>query len=451
MSATRVGLDAGSRLAKVAVDRGAGADTASSVFASRPGLPSGPLAQAIAIGRGGTPTSATTGPGSTIPAGRGDVEPCLAVPDCWLDGSVAGGRNLEALRRAATEDLGLTRVGWAGQLAAVTALAATDRAQSRTSPRPTPPAGPGARRAFAAGRYLACDVGARGVRVACCEATATGIRQLAVHDAPDGGERDFDASIRTAIGGADDPGLAEWYKEALGQDRRARLIFQRAKDDPHYLAARVYALLGADDGYELTAAQAAACFTATADRIRAGVAAVLGGVVPDAVTLSGGLAWFPLAADVLAEAAGMAPTVMGLDAAARGALLLADDQAGLGGRAVPSASLPMHQVRDGLLKDVSVPLPLTTSSGRGDEPVDLAGAELALDVGARRLLVPLPGLAEGRYRAAVSPSWSGTGALVLRADRLAEPAPGWPRPAADANADPIVVAIEPLERLGGVQ
>jgi hypothetical protein len=450
MSAARVGLDAGSQLVKVAVDRGTGADVASSLLVAQPGRPSGPLAQAVAIGRGGTPMPVTTGPGSTIPAGRRDVEPCLAVPDCWLDGSVAGGRNLEALRRAATEDLGLTRVGWAGQLAAVTALAAADRAQPGTSP-PMPSAGPGARRTFAAGRYLACDVGALGVRVACCEVTPTGIRQLAVHDAPGGGERDFDASIRTAIGGADDPGLAEWYKEALGQGRRARLVFERAKDDPHYLAARVYALLGADDGYELTAAQAAACFSATADRIRAGVAAVLGGVVPDAVTLSGGLAWFPLAADVLAEAAGMAPTVMGLDAAARGALLLADDQAGLGGRAAPAVSLPMHQVRDGLLEEVSVPLPLTTSFGSGDEPIDLAGPELTLDVGARRLQLPLPRLAEGPYLAAVSPSWSGTAALVLRADRLAQSAPGWPAPAAHADADPIVVAIEPLEDLGGAQ
>ena len=68
---------------------------------------------------------------------------CLAVPETWLDASVAGTAALEALRQACAQELGIARVTWVGQLAAVAAQAA-----GRHGP----------------GRYLVCDIGATGVR-----------------------------------------------------------------------------------------------------------------------------------------------------------------------------------------------------------------------------------------------------------------------------------------------
>jgi hypothetical protein len=79
----------------------------------------------------------------------------------------------------------------------------------------------------------------------------------------------------------------------------------------------------------------------------------------------------------------------------------------------------MHEVRDGLLAEVSVPLPWTASfgaEGEEGEPLYIEDAELTLDIGARRVSVPLPELAAGPYRAAARPSWAGGGVLVLRAD-----------------------------------
>src|SRR5215468_8298263 len=96
---------------------------------------------------------------------------CLAVPEAWLDASVAGTVALEALRQACAEGLGIGRVTWTGQLAAVAAQAAGQH-------------GPG--------RYLICDIGASGVRTAALEVTEGTVRILAEHHASGGGWRDFD-------------------------------------------------------------------------------------------------------------------------------------------------------------------------------------------------------------------------------------------------------------------
>src|SRR6478609_2387933 len=127
-----IALDAGTATAKVAV---AGPDV-TVVSSSAPSgdwqvRVSGALAAA-----GLSPSSADT--------------ICLAVPEAWLDASVTGTVALEALRQACAQGLGISRITWTGQLAAVAAQAAGQH-------------GPG--------RYLVCDVGASGVRTAALDVT----------------------------------------------------------------------------------------------------------------------------------------------------------------------------------------------------------------------------------------------------------------------------------------
>lgn len=349
-------------------------------------------------------------------------EVCLAVPDAWLNGGEAGARKQETLRRIAEDELGLTRVRWAGQLAAVAALAAS---RGAVADEPTPGSEQATSRP-AAGGYLVCDVGAVGVRVARCEVSVTpgsgyAVRQVVVHVVQGGGWRDMNTAVRSVLGADADPGLTTWYEQAVSQGKRARLVFDRAKAAPDFRSARAYALAGTGTSYELTAGQATECFAPTADRIKAGVTAVLAGADKSLTTiLTGGLAWFPLAAVTLAELTGSAPLILRPEAAARGALLIADDQAALGGCGLPSVSVPMHEVRDGLLEEVSMPLPWTASfatAGGEGELFYIDNAELPLDIGASRVTVPLSEVAPGPYRAAVRPSWTGGGVLVLRADQ----------------------------------
>ena len=392
MSQARVGVDIGSRLAKIVPAGDPGGQ-------DRPRLRAGSARAVLA----------------QVAAAEA-AEVCLAVPDAWLNGSERGGREQEALRQIAEDELMLAPVTWAGQLAAVAALAASREAAAGQDPR----------------RYLVCDAGAGGVRVALCEVSAAPgarytVRQVGVHAVSGGGWLDFDDAVRTETGAGADPGLETWYEQAMTQAKRARVVFDRAESAPDFLAARIYTLAGAGTSYELTAAQAARCFAPTAARIKDGVAAVLARAGLDAggqgsagrgsaltAVLTGGLAWFPLAAATLRESSGCAPLILRPEAAARGALLLADDQAGLGGGALPPLSVPMHEVRDGLLAEVSVPLPWTASFGKADQPLFIEDAELTLDIGPSRVTVPLPGLAAGPYRTAARPSWAGGGVLVLR-------------------------------------
>jgi hypothetical protein len=391
---TRVAVDAGSRVTKIAVSGGTAGPsprepsprTEQHTGAAGPGGERAALAAALTAARASCASPAD-----------GDIQVSLAVPDAWLDGSAEGAQRQEALRYLAEDQFGLTRVAWVGQLASVAALAASQRGFAEP------------------GRYLVCDIGGRGVRVAACEVTDRTVHQLAVHDAPGGGWLDFDAAIRTTLRADSDPGLATWYLSAIAQARRARLVFDRARNAPEFRDARAYSLTGGAGSYELTAGQAADCFAPTADRIRTGSAAVLGGAAPTVAVLTGGLAWFPQAHQAIAGAARATPAVLGPEAAALGALLLAGGQAHLAPHGLPPVTLPTHRVRDGLLEETGLPLPWTESFA--PEALVLEDPELTLDIGSRRTTLKVPGLASGQYRVGVRPSWSGTGVVVLRAQR----------------------------------
>lgn len=378
----------------------------SSVPVSKVAIDAGSLAAKIAVARGdsGPEVSASPVAGGDLEGFRAalaalrfagaDVPVRVAVPDIWLDGGADGGRRQEEFRRVAEDEFGLTAVSWAGQMASATALAVS-QAESRDQ-----------------GRYVVCDVGGTGVRAALCESDGRTVRQVAVHDVPGGGWRDFDAEVRTVLGVAS--GLAGWGESAQAQEKRARRIFDQIKNVPDFKGARVYSLAG-DDGtsYELTAGQAERCFAPTRERIRAAMAAVLAGARPTAAVLFGGLSWFPLAADTLTEATGLDPIVLGSDAAARGALVYAAAP-----NRLPAVSLPVHQIRNGLLEEDRVQLPWEAQfAPADDEPLTLDGPGLILDIGGRRVEVDVPGLVPGVYRIGVRTSWSGSALLVLRAEQ----------------------------------
>jgi hypothetical protein len=344
----------------------------------------------------------------------------LAVPDTWLDGSEEGGRSHEACRHVVEDELCLAgSIYWIGQLAAVAALASSQRGFTDH------------------GHYLVCDIGGRGVRVAVCEVAGRTVRPLAVHDTPGGGWDDFDAAVRAALSADADPGLSGWYRSAISQERRAKLVLARAKENPEFRSARAYLLTGADGTYELSAGQAADCFAPMADRIRAGVASVLGTpdiAAPVVAVLTGGLAWFPEAARTVADATRVAPVVLGPEAAAHGALLIAAQEASLAPHGLPSVAMPMHQIRDGLLEEVSLPIPWTVPfAPPGDDSLTLDSPELKLDVGGRLMVARLPGLVPGRYRIGVRPTWRGSGLLVVRPDQAA------------AGSDVHVISLDALE------
>jgi hypothetical protein len=383
---SRVALDLGSHVTKVAV-ASAGTAPAVRIQPTSPGGWRAALEAALAHSGVGPETPVT-----------------LAVPDKWLSGSAAGGRHQEEVRHAVEDELGLRDVSWVGQLAAVAAVAASQRGHAES------------------GTYLVCDVGGRTVRAAACDVSGQQVRQRAVDSGrPGGGWRDFDAAVRSALGEPAGGALTAWHRDAVEQERRARVVLNRAMDKPQLRDALAYTLGG---GHELTAGQVIDCFAATADRIKASVSAVLSPGVPSqgappggrpaVAVLAGGLAWLPLATRVLSDVAGpgLAPVVLGVDAAVTGALLLSPP-APAAPPGLPDVSLPMNEVRDGLLTEVSQPVPWTRPFAC-QEPLHVSEPRVTVDVGGRRATLPVPGLAPGWYRIGVRPAWAGTGVLVLR-------------------------------------
>jgi hypothetical protein len=383
-------LDAGSATAKVALD-GAAEEVVPSP------VPDGDWRVRV--------SSALAAAGLGVPADG----LCLAVPEAWLDGSADGTTAQESLRHACEDELGMARIIWTGQLAAVAAATARHR-------------GPG--------RYLVCDIGAAGVRTAALDVADAVIRILAAHSASGGGWRDFDACLRCGTD-EDDPLPADWWS-AAEQDRRARAVLPRAVSSAGYRETPAYTFPGPHGDRDLLAGQVIDCFAPTEQHIRAGAAQALDSGPADVAVLTGGLGTFPLASTVLADATGIIPIVEDPGAAARGALLFARGTVRLAPPpALAQIALPMHRTRDGLLEDVSLILPWTEPfASPPDEPPVLDDPELTVDIAGQRATVPLPGLVPGPCRVGVRPGWSGSGALVVR-------------PASGEGA-PVVVGLDAL-------
>ena len=148
------GVDLGTRAVKVATDGGA-----VQTLVAPAGGPAGSLRAALsAVG------------------GQGVI--CIAVPDAWLSGTVAGATAQEAVRHECAGELKCAQVLWAGQLAATAAYAAA---------------------AHGAGRYLVCDLGWSGTRAGMFRAAGGTVLVEATHAEADGGWRTFDAEVRAGL------------------------------------------------------------------------------------------------------------------------------------------------------------------------------------------------------------------------------------------------------------
>ncbi len=355
---------------------------------------------------GGWPSALTAALASLGPsARRGQL--CLAVPDTWLDGSVAGTIAQEEARHLAADGHGLERLRWVGQLAAVAALAARDH-------------GPG--------RYLTCDVGASGVRVAAAQVDAASgddaaaVTTLAVHGA-DGGWRAFDARLRELLA-ADGRRLpADWYRHALSEqeDQRARVVLSRAFRDEEFGDTRAYSIAGAD-GRGILAVDLLRCFAGIRAALTAGVDAVSQARRPDVTVLTGGLGWFPLVALTVAAAAGTAapgsqngPLVKPATAAAEGALLFARGQCRQGSLPALTVTVPAHRISGGLLESADLPLDWTSPfADLAGGPLHLEGNDLMLTINGSPVAVPLPGFTPGPHLIGVRHGWTGAAAVVIR-------------------------------------
>lgn len=339
---------------------------------------------------------------------------CLAVPDAWLDGSVAGTTAQEEARHLAEDKYGLGPLRWAGQLAAVAALTARDR-------------GPG--------RYLVCDVGASAVRVASAEVdhdaanggapAGTGplvVTTLAAHHA-DGGWREFDASLRALLAKDGRQLPADWYKHATTEheSHRARVTLSRAFRDESYGDTRAYSIAGTGGG--IFAAELLSCFTAIGNALAAGIAAVSQGRRPDVTVLTGGFGWFPLVAHAATEATGTAaatgnqrgPLVKPATAAAEGALLFASGQAVQASLAPPTVALPVHRIYRGLLETDDLSLEGTSPFAElAGGPLHLEGDDLMLTVNGSPTTVSLAGITAGPHLIGIRRGWTGATALVIR-------------------------------------
>jgi len=326
----------------------------------------------------------------TAPRPAGQI--CVTLPDAWFSGSVPEARQYEEIRYACEDGLGLGRITWVGQLAAVAARQATQH-------------GPG--------RYLIGDIGYAGVRVGSFTISGRNVRTDAVLTRDGGGWAEFDQAVRAAVDGDQLPG--DWYEQATMQAERAAEVFKRAAASPDHGDDRAYRLAGRRE-HRLTARQMTACFAPVMERLRAGVSAVLGAGSPGIVVLTGGLAWFPLAGQVIRDMLAREPVIAGTGESVRGALLFARGEvsqelpAGLG-----AVSLPVNRVHGGFLREESLELPWTepfASPPGGIPPLD--GEELVLRVAGQYRTFRLPGLVPGPHLIGVRPGWSGPGVLVVR-------------------------------------
>ena len=318
---------------------------------------------------------------------------CLAVPETWLSGEVTGASELEDVRHECEDLAEAGPVTWTGQLAAVAALTAQQRGH---------------------GRYLVCDVGGSGVRAGIFVVSDGTVGIVATHAAEGGGWRDFDTAIRARVP-AELPGT--WYEQAAVQERRASMVLEDAAHAPDDIGdTRVYRISGSSGDTDLTARDVTDSFAPTRQRLRAAIAAVREAGAPGTVVLTGGLSWLPLTARAVAEAAGAPPFLASLDAAARGALLFAGGEARLTPPAErPAVTVPVHAIRDGLLEEVSVPLPWTAPfAALPDGALLIDRDELDLTVAGQPRTARLPGLAPGPHRVGVRPTWPGAGVLVVR-------------------------------------
>jgi hypothetical protein len=391
-------LDVGTVLTKIAV---AGSDGVLQ-SCTLPTAPDQETALASAL------RAAKSRPGMYIsPAG-------FAVPDAWLDGSVSGAHQHDAMQQVADVRLGWEPTTWVGQLTATAAWAAYQQGLATPDRYATTEEAARQRDFATPGHYLVCDIGYSGVRVALCHVSGRTVRLLTAHAADGTDWPSLDRQIRRLLADGGRPGPATVFQLAEARPHAAEILGQ-ASVRPALRDTPVALSLGSLGDRDLTAGQLIDCFEETDSRLRAGISAVLGDVVPDVAAVSGGWAWFPLVSRSVTAAARVAPDVLAPEAAARGALLVMAGEAHVALAAPPAVELPMHHRQDGVLVEISPPLGPTSSFARSDgTPVDLDRPELTVRVAGELRILRLQGFAPGPHRIGIRPGQSGSGLLVIR-------------------------------------
>jgi molecular chaperone DnaK (HSP70) len=365
----------------------------------------------------------------------------LAVPDAWSDGSVAGALAQEVLRRVLLERLELPLRWFVPQSAAAAAALASSRAEPTT-----------------AEVALVCDVGAHTVTATLCllEGGTGRVLDVETSRAPVSGRAGAAFDARAVHAARERPHgevapehpaaeaelLAALQAAKHHQRRRAALILQRAKGVRRYRDAPVYLLHGRGVRYALTADEAMRCFAPVADAIRETVGSLLGRRPRErdelaVVAVVGGFGAFPLVQETVLDTLPEAITaripaamLLGADAVARGALLLAEGSAGMPEAARRSVTLPVYRIRRGRLEAGRVPLtragepaPMLLERDAGPLAIEvLPSHDLTLPVDVREdgrgperpLALPPVALPAGHYHVGFWPARRGFGVIVFR-------------------------------------
>ena len=304
---------------------------------------------------------------------------CVLTDDAWADGTAAGARAYECLRRSLEDELGRD-VRWVGRsAAAVTGVGVH-------------------------GIQVVCEAGYDSVTLV--RYTVTG-RSVVLEAAAGGRGWSFLEVVRDAS----DASGAEVLAAIRDSPALAAEVLVRARRDPDFRGSRAYRV----GDRVLTAGAVIDAFGPVEARLRTAIAAVMGDRTPDRVLLTGPLAALPLFGLILP---GCAETV-GADSVLRGAREIAAGRVEVRTPDRPSVTLPVHRISGGLLETDTVQLdPAAEPYARlGTRPfVMRLGSGLEVDVDGRSREITPAGLEPGRYQVGLRPAHAGAGTLVLRAE-----------------------------------
>jgi len=313
----------------------------------------------------------------------GHTGPILVLADdAWADGTAAGARAFECLRRSLEDEL-RRDVRWAGRSAA--AIAGTG----------------------AQGVQVVCEAGYDSTTLVRCAVTG---RTVVLEAAAGDRGRSFLENVRVAVGAS--PAIdAEILAAIRDGAALATEVLARARRDPGFRDSRAYR---AGDRV-LTAGTVLDAFGPVEARLRAAVAALVGDRKPDRVLLTGPLAALPLFGRALPDGAETveAGTVL------RGAREIAAGRAEVRTPDRPSVTLPVHRISHGRLETEAVVLdPAAGPYARlGTSPFVVSlHSHLEVWVDGRSREITPGGLGPGRYEVGLRPAYATAGTLVLRAE-----------------------------------
>ncbi|MGH3374683.1 MAG: hypothetical protein ACRDP6_08080 [Actinoallomurus sp.] len=307
---------------------------------------------------------------------------CVLADDAWADGTAAGARAFECLRRSLEDEL-RRDVRWAGRSAAAVTGAGAEGVQ------------------------VVCEAGCDSTTLVRCAVTG---RTVVLEAATGDRGRSFLENVRVAIGAS--PAIDTEILAAIRDGPTlATEVLARARRDPGFRDSLAYR---AGDRV-LTAGTVLDAFGPVEARLRATVAALVGDRKPARVLLTGPLAALPLFGLALPDGAETveAGTVL------RGAREIAAGRVEVRTPDRPSVTLPVHRISRGRLETETVVLdPAAGPYARlGTRPLVVSlRSRLEVRVDGRSREIAPAGLDPGRYEVGLRPAHATAGTLVLRAE-----------------------------------